>query len=194
MRAALAVAQRVGLINLTMALLGEELNVTPMAAYRHVANKQELYDLVINTLLARVAVPPKTSGDWMHRLTVLHTDARREMATVHGSIEAIRHRGGAIPELTRLSEGVMEILRDAGFDQDEAGIVFNVIHAYMAGQYGIDNGDAVRGRADLGEMTPSMAQASRPSSDDVFVYGFETVLLGLRARLTGRRRAKATRT
>jgi hypothetical protein len=175
-----------------MALLGEELNVTPMAAYRHVASKQELCDLVLDTVLARVAVPPKSSGDWMHRLTVMHADVRREVASVRGAVEAIRHRGNATPELTRLAEGVMAILRDAGFGQREAGIAFNVIHAYMSGQYDLDNGGADRTRSGLGAISSSaVAEVRQATDDEIFVYGFETVLLGLQARRTASRRSGA---
>jgi hypothetical protein len=163
-----------------------------MAAYRHVASKQELCDLVLDTVLARVPVPPKSSGDWMHRLMVMHTDVRREVASVKGAVDAIRHRGSATPELMRLAEGVMAILRDAGFDLQEAGIAFNVIHAYMSGQYDLDNGDADRARTGLGAISSSsVAEVLQATDDEIFAYGFETVLLGLRERLNASRRSRS---
>lgn len=181
-RGALAVAERVGLANLTMSLLAQELHVSAMTAYRYVTNKQELCDLVIDTVLARVCVPDGGATDWIPRMTALQTSARRELATVHGVLEVVRSRG-ATPEAVRLADGVISILRDAGFGSEEATIAFNVIYTYMAGQLDLDNGDPGSGRADLEAMAAFSARTSQPSNDEVFVYGLETVLRGLTSRL-----------
>src|SRR5436190_3495185 len=58
--AALRVAKRVGFDRLTMRALAEELGVTPMAAYYYVKSKEELLELVADSVAA--AEPPLPAG------------------------------------------------------------------------------------------------------------------------------------
>ena len=57
---ALGLADEEGLEALTMAALAERLGVTPMALYRHVANKADLLDGVVEVLLTEF--PPRPLG------------------------------------------------------------------------------------------------------------------------------------
>src|SRR5688572_16756523 len=56
-----------GLGALTMARVAAELNVTPMATYRHVPSKEELLDLMIDAAFADA--PRCTGHDWRAELT-----------------------------------------------------------------------------------------------------------------------------
>ena len=55
--AALVVAEREGLQRLSMRLLARELNVSTMGLYRHVANKDDLLDGLVDSLLGGVPAP-----------------------------------------------------------------------------------------------------------------------------------------
>ena len=55
---ALALADEEGLEALTMTALAERLGVTPMALYRHVANKADLLDGVVEVLLTEFPLRP----------------------------------------------------------------------------------------------------------------------------------------
>ena len=50
-RTSLAIADAEGLDGLTMRRLASELDVTPMAIYHHVKNKEQLLDLVVDESL-----------------------------------------------------------------------------------------------------------------------------------------------
>ncbi|WP_255649195.1 TetR/AcrR family transcriptional regulator [Frankia sp. ArI3] len=69
--AALRVGTHRGFEALTMRALAEELGVSAMAAYHHVASKDALVDLVIDAVLAGVEIPPPDLGDWDVRLCEL---------------------------------------------------------------------------------------------------------------------------
>ncbi|HTW06583.1 MAG TPA: TetR family transcriptional regulator, partial [Acidimicrobiales bacterium] len=73
--AALALADEVGLESLTMAGVAERLGVTPMALYRHVANKADLLDGVVEVLLTE-SLPPPAGLSWPERLSVLAGNIR----------------------------------------------------------------------------------------------------------------------
>ena len=61
-RAAIALADEGGLGSLTMRKLAEKLDVVPMALYKHVANKDELLDAMVDVVFGELEFP--TGGGW----------------------------------------------------------------------------------------------------------------------------------
>ena len=57
LRAAIASADAGGLEALTMRTLAEMLGVAPMALYRHVANKDDLIDGMVDVVFSEIGVP-----------------------------------------------------------------------------------------------------------------------------------------
>src|ERR1700721_4290418 len=72
---ALAMADAHGLEALTMAGLADRLGVTPMALYRHVANKADLLDGVVESILLEVPLPDP-ADEWPERLSALARGTR----------------------------------------------------------------------------------------------------------------------
>lgn len=188
--AALAVARRVGLRELSMRMVATELGVSPMAAYRHVPNREALVALVADQLLAAVPVPPRSAGSWDARLRQLERSAFRAAASVPGQSDVTVLASG--PHQRRLADGVMAILTDAGFGEEDAAVAFEVIWAYFQGQLRVYEGlTTPAGPADHGAtpaLWPGLAQVVEgvPSLSpvDFFERGFEILLDGLRARLS----------
>src|SRR6185312_1620817 len=65
----LALAQRIGVNNVTMRKLATEAGTSASSVYYHVANKAEMLDLLIDVVVSRIAVP--TLGSWEERLVAL---------------------------------------------------------------------------------------------------------------------------
>ena len=63
LRAAIAVADAGGLETLTMRTLGQELGVGPMALYRHVANKDDMVDGIVDLVFGEIGLPA-AGADW----------------------------------------------------------------------------------------------------------------------------------
>ena len=81
LRASLAVADERGVDALTMQAVAERLGVTPMALYRHVENKQDLLDGIVESLLDEIA-PPSDDQPWDEQLSSMgQACARRRGAT-----------------------------------------------------------------------------------------------------------------
>src|SRR5687767_6257871 len=63
LEAAVEAADRDGVASLTMRRLAAELGVVPMALYKHVANKEELLDGMLDVVVTEID-PPRTDADW----------------------------------------------------------------------------------------------------------------------------------
>jgi AcrR family transcriptional regulator len=59
LRAAVALADTAGIQSLSMRKLAQELGVVPMALYKHVANKEELLDGMVDIVFGEVEFPSK---------------------------------------------------------------------------------------------------------------------------------------
>jgi AcrR family transcriptional regulator len=57
LRAAVALADEAGLESLTMRSLAQELGVVPMALYKHVANKDDLIDGMVESIIGPTSRP-----------------------------------------------------------------------------------------------------------------------------------------
>jgi TetR/AcrR family transcriptional regulator, tetracycline repressor protein len=68
---ALTVIAQQGVAALTMRTLATRLGVVPGALYRHVRNKEQLQDLVLDGVLAEVDAAVDASLPWTRQLTVL---------------------------------------------------------------------------------------------------------------------------
>ena len=68
---ALAVISADGVAALSMRALAARLGVVPGALYRHVRSKEQLYDLVLDDVLAEVDCQTDHSLDWAGQVTAL---------------------------------------------------------------------------------------------------------------------------
>jgi len=116
----------------TMRRLGEELGFEAMSLYRHVANKKDLFDGMLDLVLAEWQ-PPNSDGDWS---AAIRTSAR----SVHDALR--RHRWAAQllmtgdhirPARMRYMDQLLGRLRDAGFDPDATYSVYHLLDGYIFG-------------------------------------------------------------
>jgi AcrR family transcriptional regulator len=150
LQAAVALADEAGLEAFSMRGLAQELGVVPMALYKHVANKEELLDGMVDIVFAEIELP---SGDldWrsaMRRRAISTREALKRHGWAIGMMES-RHPG---PANLRNHNAVMGCLRSAGFSFQMA------IHAYSA-QDAYIYGFALQER-DTGFATPGSAGES----------------------------------
>ena len=181
--AGLHIAQEHGFEGLTMALVADELGMSTMAAYNYVPTKQALLGLVAQAVLAGVEVPDRSAGTWEERLRILASELRNSLRRFPGVIDALRGVQDD-HESDRLARGVIEILRDAGFDRRESRLAFVTFYTYMIGQTRLED-----------PRSPVSPQPEMPlDPDKVFDYGYETMIEGLHARLRqGERKRRAQR-
>ena len=78
LRAAVALADQGGVDALSMRKLAQELGVVPMALYKHVANKDELLDGMIDVVVGEID-PPIEGAGWKTAVRERILSARRAL-------------------------------------------------------------------------------------------------------------------
>jgi TetR/AcrR family tetracycline transcriptional repressor len=117
--AALELLDQVGLDNLTMRRLADQLGVRSASLYWHVRDKDQLLDLIADHVCAEI-VPPPPSGDWRADLMSLAHSYRavllghRDAATVLATTLPLG------PNRLRLADWMLNLLLQAGFSEPVA--------------------------------------------------------------------------
>src|SRR3954454_6853088 len=132
LRAAVALADKRGLGELTMRRLAKELGVEAMSLYNHVANKDDLLDGMIDVVFGEIDAPAP-GGDWkaeLRKRAVSTRDALRRHPWAVGEMEGRTRHG---PSNMRLHDRVLGCLRDAGFSIELTVHAYSVQDAYIYG-------------------------------------------------------------
>ena len=101
LQAAVALADEAGLEGFSMRGLAQELGVVPMALYKHVANKDELLDGMVDIVFSEIELPP-ADVDWrsaMRRRAISTREALQRHGWAIGMMES-RHPGRRTFETT----------------------------------------------------------------------------------------------
>jgi AcrR family transcriptional regulator len=114
--ASLQLADAQGLTAVTMQAVAELLGVTPMALYRHVTNKSDLLDGVVERILLEVPLPDPAAA-WPDRLTELSRGMRMAALRHPEVFPLLLQRAAATPGALRAREVVYSALREAGLPE-----------------------------------------------------------------------------
>lgn len=187
--AALRLAGRVGFNGVTMRGVAEELDVTPMAIYYYVKNKQALLHLVADAILEDIRLPPPEAGTWMQRLRLLHQETSRVLGAYPG-IDAMMIEIGLTEQGRRLMNANIQILLDAGFDERTALLAYNLLHSYGIGRTSIES--RLRGKRRVASGSPGQQhpalhrirhEVPNLRAADYRAFGYEAILLGINEML-----------
>ena len=130
--AATAQADRGGLEAVTMRTLADTLGVAPMALYRHVINRDDLIDGMVDAVFSEIGLP-SSGGGWkaaMHQRAISMRDALIRHRWAIGLMESRRNAG---PASLRHHDTVIGNLRGAGFDLDMVAHAYALLDAYIYG-------------------------------------------------------------
>jgi AcrR family transcriptional regulator len=130
---ALAVIAEDGIQALTMRSLAARLGVVPGALYHHVGNKQQLHDLVLDSVLAEVDVHLDPSLAWTEQLKVLAQQLRQVLEDHPGVATILKTRDPLGPHSLALAEAFLSPLQTAGFGDRDAGLAFFLLVDYTIG-------------------------------------------------------------
>ncbi len=180
--AALRQAQVGGLDQLTVRKLAEQFDVTPMALYRHVRDKDDILEGVADALLTQAGLPPPTLI-WEEYLVAL-AESLRSVLRQHPTIVSVFTRRPQVGEaaLARFS-GALVVLTAAGWTREEAIERYAAVHTYALGFCALEA--ARRGHdADPAPSAPSDSTrlaAAVPAfvSQQQFGFGLRALVAGL---------------
>lgn len=128
--AALRVLDRDGFDALTMRALAKELNTGPGALYWHVANKEELLQLMIDRVAGELELPEPDPSRWQEQLKEMAREMRRTMGRHPGIARATMGRIPLGPNTARWAEWLFALLRPAGIPDRAAARVGDLIALY----------------------------------------------------------------
>jgi AcrR family transcriptional regulator len=130
---ALTVIAQDGVGALTMRTLAKRLGVVPGALYRHVRNKEQLHDLLLDGVLAEVDCDLQASLPWTQQLTVLAHRLREVLEAHPGIAGLLQLRDPLGPHSLAVAEAFLAPLQAAGFDAHRAGLAFFLVVDYTTG-------------------------------------------------------------
>ncbi len=168
--AAIAVAEREGLAELSMRRLAAELGSGTMSLYNHVSDKDDLFDAMVEQVLSAVRVSP--SSDWREVAATWATDSRRVLLDRIALIPLVVAPQRSV-HLGRISRAVAVELVQAGLGPEAGAVVVRVVGRYFAGAVLLDAPRLRTGGVD------------RAALDQTFSIGLTALLAGLGPEVGG---------
>lgn len=198
--AALNITRTEGLRAVTMRAVAARFDVTPMALYRHVSDRDELVRLVADRVGSLVRPDASSEDSWDVRARAW-ADAQRGTLREHPGLAAwLMGNGPAGAEAYRLLELLASALSDGGFDDARVARGTALIMSWTFSRVAIEDQADERLRTDhhgdrarefvagLGGIDPdSHPMATRIGHEfftlsmrEIFDLGLESILAGLR--------------
>lgn len=184
-----------------MRTLAEELGVAPMALYRHIANKDDLVDAMVDVVFSEIDLPASSAG-WKIAMRQRAISAREVLSRHRWAIGLMESRTNPGPANLRHHDAVIGTLRAAGFTTEMAAHAYSLVDSYIYGFALTQMNLPFDTSAEVAEVAQNMLQpfprndypnlvefiaehAMKPGYNygDEFVYGLDVILDGLeRAR------------
>ena len=125
LRTAVALADEGGVESLSMRKIALELGVVPMALYKHVANKDEMLDGMVDVVVGEID-PPLPDSDWKTTIRERVLSARRALLRHPWASQVIESRTEPTPTVIGYMDAMIGILRAGGFSID---VTHHAMHA-----------------------------------------------------------------
>ncbi|WP_188190071.1 TetR/AcrR family transcriptional regulator [Nonomuraea sp. SYSU D8015] len=200
-----------GLDALSMRRLGSRLGAGATSLYRHVANKDELFELAVDEVYGELPLPEiGDPADWRAAVTKIAHELRATILRHPWVATKLGEAGLAYlgPNVLRRSEYLLGLFEGAGFPLKEADRAENAVTAYVLGVSTTEaawlsmvarSGQspqewaerlwpaAERAVQDFPRLRARYAEqrasALADENDDAFDYGLQRILDGLESRL-----------
>jgi AcrR family transcriptional regulator len=198
LQAAVALADEAGLEAFSMRGLAQELGVVPMALYKHVANKEELLDGMVDIVFSEIELPCEVPDlDWRSAMRDRAISTRAALKRHSWAIGMMESRRPGLANL-RNHNAVMGCLREAGFSFGMAIHAYSLQDAYIYGfalqerDMGFETprsaGEAAQRRAEtigalerypyLVEIATNLSESGYDNAVE-FAWGLDLILDGL---------------
>jgi AcrR family transcriptional regulator len=116
-----------------MRALAARLDVVPGALYRHVRSKEQLFDLILDAVLAEVDCQADTTQPWTAQVTALALRLRAVLENHPGVAALLKTRDPLTPASLAVAEAFLAPLHAVGLPGREAALAFRAIYDYTLG-------------------------------------------------------------
>lgn len=132
LRAAVALADQNGIESLTMRRLGQELGVEAMSLYKHVANKDDILDGIVDLVLGDIDVPA-TGTPWKTAMRARAISAHQVLLAHPWAAMLVMSRFNIGPGMTRYLDATLGRLREGGFSIEGALDAWHTLDSHIYG-------------------------------------------------------------
>jgi len=132
LRAALELADEGGSGALTMQAIGRRLGVEAMSLYRHVRNKDDILDGIVDLVFAEIELPADRSS-WRAALRARSISTRAALRRHPWAITFMESRLAPGPANLRSHDDALSVLLDSGFSATLATHASNILDSYVLG-------------------------------------------------------------
>ncbi|WP_067814601.1 TetR/AcrR family transcriptional regulator C-terminal domain-containing protein [Actinomadura kijaniata] len=204
--AALELLDAEGLTGLSMRRLGTRLNAGATSVYWHVANKDELLELVLDHVMGEVDVPDPAAEGWRAAAAAYARSLRAMIHRHPWTVTLFGARPMLGPNATRVMDDVLGALGHAGFTGFDLEYAVSAIVDYVIGAAGGESSWAAgQPEASPAEVTDALrpylariadahprvaaharevwAAETREVLEGRFTFGLDCLLDGIAARL-----------
>jgi AcrR family transcriptional regulator len=122
---AVALADRGGVESASMRKIAQELGVVPMALYKHISNKEELLDGMVDAVVGEID-PPLTDVDWKTAVRERILSARRALLRHPWASRVIESRADPTPTVLAYMDSMLGMFKAGGFSID---LIHHAMHA-----------------------------------------------------------------
>ncbi len=180
----LAAAHRLGLENLTMRAIADELGVTTQALYNHIGGRRELLVLLANDYSELFELDVDDGASWQVWLAEFATSLRGHLQTHPGLAASVVTEGPATPAALQFVERTVAKLRASGFNAMAALRAYRIVLEFVVGW--AEHHDRAGAGADRSSepdrgspLHDEIVAAWSSDDDELFAFGLDALLVGL---------------
>ena len=172
--------------------LAASLGVSPMSLYRHIRDKDDLLDEVVDRLLAGVWRPAAAEDDWRAWTVEAASRLRGFLAGLPAALHVYLAHPVVSPAAVDRMNAMMRVLRQAGIDEETARSAYGAVHTYTIGFAALEASRARRdpGSEDAGGLTRQLAAYTATRQ---FTEGLRYLLEGISGHAGPRQGDRADR-
>lgn len=182
---AVAVVSEQGSAELSIRNLAARLNVSPMALYRHVENKEDLLDEVVSRLLAERWRPTSAEDDWRAWIIEAADRQRRFLVEVPAALDVYLRRPVVSPTALQRMDTCLRVLGSGLNDDARARSAYAAIQTYTIGFAALEaSRESPAAAADAepvvgGEGSARLRELASYASPTQFRAGLDYLLRGI---------------
>jgi AcrR family transcriptional regulator len=181
--AAVKIVRSGGYEEMTIRSMAAELGVAPMSLYRHIRDKDDLLDEVVDRLLAQAWRPSAPEGDWQEWVIEASAKLRNFLVSQPAALHVYLRHPVISPAAVERMDATMDVLRGTGADEQTARRAYGALHTYTIGFAALEASRA--GWApDNGEVSELAQQLAAYTTTEQFIDGLRYLLEGIGRHVT----------
>lgn len=177
-QAAVTIVEAGGYEEMSIRSLAADLGVAPMSLYRHIRDKDDLLDEVVDQFLARSWRPAVAEDNWQEWIVEAATNLRQFLVSQPAALHVYLRHPVVSPAAIERMGAMMGVLRRAGLDEATARSAYGALHTYTIGFAALEASRSgwVPDGGDVSSLARQLAAYTRAGQ---FIEGLRYLLDGI---------------